>query len=165
MKKSIYIIPGLGEHCNLVRYQMLAKALEGKGYKVNRVNPNWYRPISEQVFHVEKNAIIFGFSFGAILAYLIAKKYPCKKVIFASISPIQEFSFNSLVKDFCEHMSKDLAIEITTDIKSIKISLKNLKMPFVTLAGQLEKIIADFIVPSTGHRITSAYIKCIKDLV
>ena len=165
MKKIIYIIPALGENCSLVKYQTLTKSLEDKGYKVNQVNPNWYRPISEQIFRVEKNAIVFGFSFGAIIAYLIAKQYPCRKVIFASISPIHEFSFRSLVKDFCEHMSKNLAVEIATDVKKIKISLKSLRVPFVTLAGQFEKMKADFLVPATGHRITPAYIKCIENLV
>ncbi len=144
---------------------MLAKALADKKYKVNPVNPNWYRPISEQIFPVEKSAILVGFSFGSILAYLIAQKYPCKKIIFASISPIHEFSFDSLVKDLCKHMSKSLAEEITSDLKSIKISLKSLTTPYIILAGQLEKMKADFLVPSTGHRMTPKYIKCIIDLV
>jgi len=165
MKKTIYIIPGLGENCNLIRYKMLSEALKNKGYEVIPVNPNWYRPLSEQVFSVRKNSIIFGFSFGAIIAYLIAKKYQCKKVIFASISPIHEFSYNSLVKDYCKYMSKDLAIEIATDIKKIKISFKNLKAPFTTLAGQFEKMKADILIPKTRHRITPTYIKYVCDLL
>ena len=165
MKKIIYIIPGLGEHCDLVRYKMLAKAIEDKGYKVNRINPDWYRPLSEQVFPIGKSTVVIGFSFGAILAYLIVKKHPCKKVIFASISPLHEFSFDSLVKDFREHMLESLAVEITTDIKCIKVSLKDIKTPFVTLAGKLEKMNADILVPSTGHKITPAYIKCIVSLL
>jgi hypothetical protein len=166
MKKIIYIIPGLGEQCTEVRYKKLAKALKTKGYKVNCINPDWYKPISTQVFPVEKNAIVCGFSLGAVLAYLVAKKYSCEKVIFASISPIHEFSFNSLVKDYSKHMPKNLAVAIATDIKSIKISLKSLKVPYVTLAGQFEKNMpADFLVPNTGHRMTNAYIKCIAKLV
>jgi hypothetical protein len=166
MKKIIYIIPGLGEQCTEVRYKKLARALKTKGYKVNCVNPDWYKPLSQQVFVVGKNDVICGFSFGAILAYLVAKKYPCKKVIFASISPLHKFSIKSLVEDYSKHMPKSLAVAIATDIKSIKISLKILKVPYVTLAGQFEKNMpADFLVPNTKHRMTDVYIKCIAKLV
>ena len=165
MKKIIYIIPGQGENCNVIRYQKLVQVLKNKGYIVNPVNPNWYKPLSEQVFPIEKDAILFGFSFGAILAYLIAQKFSCRKVIFASISPIHTFSYSSLVKDCQEYMSKDEAVAIAVDIKKITISLESLKVPFVTLAGEREKIKADFLVPRTGHKITEAYIKCIENLV
>jgi len=163
--KTIYIIPGLGEKCDLVRYKKLAHALTGKGYEIKPVNPNWYRPLSENVFPVKKDDIVIGFSFGAVIAYLIAKKYPCKKVILASISPIHEFSFESLVKDYRTHMKKDLAIEIAKDIKQIKISLKTLKVPYVTLMGEREHDLADFLVPKTEHEINSAYIRCIEKFV
>lgn len=163
--KTIYFIPGLGEKCNLVRYKKLAQALQKKGYVVHPINPNWYRPLSENVFPVKKEDIIIGFSFGAVIAYLIAKKYPCKKVILASLSPIHEFSFESLVKDYRIHMKKDLAIEIAKDIKQIKISLRSLKVPYVTLMGELEHDSADFFVPKTGHEINSAYIRCIEKLI
>ncbi len=165
MKTKIYIIPGLGESCDLLRYKNLARSLENKGYKVIPINPDWYRPLSDNVFPIEEDSIIVGFSFGAILAYLIARKYPCKKVIFASISPIHEFSFESLVKDYMEHMSEDLAIEITKDIKNIKVSLKSLKVSHITLMGELENRTADFIVPKTGHKINTKYIKYISDLI
>ena len=166
MNKIIYIIPGLGENCKLVRYKKLARVLQEKGYKVNLINPNWYRPLSEQVFHIEKEAIILGFSFGAVLAYLIVEKYPCEKAIFASISPLHTLSSKGLIEDYMKHMSKELAIEITKDIKSIKISFKDLKTPFITLAGELEvqsvKKMANLLVPKTGHFITNNYISCIE---
>jgi len=78
MKKIIYIIPGYGENCKLVRYQKLAKTIETLGYTIKFVNPNWYKPISEQIFPIENNAIVLGFSFGAVIAYLVVKKYSCK---------------------------------------------------------------------------------------
>jgi hypothetical protein len=165
MKKIIYIIPGLGEHCNLARYKKLTDSLKTVGYTVKKINPNWYRPLSELIFPVEKNAIVFGFSFGAVIAYLTVRKYPCRKVIFGSISPIHAFSFKSLVEEYSEHMSKDLSKEIATDIKNIKISLKELQTPFVTLAGEYEKMKADFYVPSTEHRVNSAYINSICKLL
>ncbi|OGD66782.1 hypothetical protein A2442_01505 [Candidatus Campbellbacteria bacterium RIFOXYC2_FULL_35_25] len=175
MEKIIYIIPGLGENCNLLRYKKLAEALQFSGYKVNCVNPDWYMPISGQVFKIEKEAILLGFSFGAILAYLVAQKYPCKKVIFASMSPIQKFSFKELEKDFRrdiapklgKKLAKERGTELARDIKNIKISLKELQTPFITLVGEKEEEMmpADFIVPQTGHIMTNRYIKCIQKLV
>lgn len=165
MKKIIYIIPGNGETCNLSRYRKLAKVLSDKGYKVIPVNPDWYKPLSENVFKVDKNSVVCGFSFGAVLAYLIAKKYPYRKAIFASISPIHKFSFKSLVSDMVPYMSKEKAIKISTDIKKIKISLKSLKIPFITLAGEREKTEAMFLVPKTGHYMSKKYIEYIAKLI
>ena len=175
MKKIIYLIPGLGENCDLLRYKKLAEVLQASGYEVKYINPDWYSPLSRQVFQVEKDAIVFGFSFGAVLAYLVAQKYPCRKVIFASISPIHKFSFKELEKDYRKDIApkigKELAqkrgTELARDIKSIKILLKNLKTPFVTLVGEkeTEMMPADFIVPQSGHRMTDKYIKCIQKLI
>lgn len=164
-KKIIYIIPGLGENCRLSRYQLLAKMFRRQGYKVIFVNPDWYRPLSEQIFRIEKNAVVFGFSFGAVLAYLIAKKYPCRKAIFASMSPIHTFSFKSLVADYLPHMDKENAIKLSRDIKSIKISLSSLKTSYVTLVGEKEDLRGDIIVPSAGHFMDNGYIKCVCKLI
>jgi esterase/lipase len=142
---------------------------------VHCINPDWYKPLSSQVFSVNKNDVIVGFSFGAVLAYLITKEYSCKKVIFASISPIHAFSFRDLERDFRKDVAgkvgkkkaKTLGTELARDIVKIKISFKKLKTPYVTLVGQLEKGMspADFIVPKTGHKMNTAYIKCIQNLI
>lgn len=166
MIKKIYLIPGQGENCNLVRYKNLEKALSNKGYTVNNINPNWYKPLTTQVFPVEKTSIVVGFSLGAVLAYLVAKKYPCKKVVFASISPIHTFSEQSFVKDLEPYMSKNTATEIFKDLSKIKIDLANFSTPYVTLKGELEKDVDGQIeVPRTGHHITKTYIKYIVDLL
>ncbi|MEI6304987.1 MAG: hypothetical protein WCP09_03170 [Candidatus Taylorbacteria bacterium] len=157
----IYIIPGLGENCQLLRYRKLEAILQSNGYEVKCFNPNWYEPLSDQVFSVEKDSIVFGFSFGAVLAYLIAKKYTCKKVIFASLSPIHKFSYDELVKDYNKHMSKKLSVRIAKDIKSIDISLNSINVPWVTMAGEYEGLSADIIIPKTRHRITNRYIEYI----
>ena len=174
---KIYLIPGLGEHCGLLRYKKLTEVLKKDGYQVVCVNPDWYNLVSKQVFSVEKDAIVVGFSFGAILAYLIVKKYPCKKVIFASISPIHTFSFKELEKDFRKDITpklgKELAqtrgTELAKDIKKIKIYLKELKTPFVTLAGENEEKVmlkgTDFIVPQTKHIMSDKYIRCIQKVI
>jgi esterase/lipase len=168
--KVVYIIPALGDSCSLQKYQRIGSVFTLKGYKVNYINPDWYEPLSTQVFKVEKSAALFGFSFGAVLAYLIAKKYPCRKVFFASLSPIHSFSYKSLVKDFSEHMSKEEAEELSADIKKIKVNLNSLETPYITIAGELEKLAkgektADILVPKTGHRIDSRYVNAIDKVI
>lgn len=165
MRKIIYIIPGLGENCDLMRYKFLATTLKDRGYIVQCVNPDWYQTLSSQVFHVERDAIICGFSFGAVLAYLTAKKYPCRKVIFASISPIHTFTFRSLVVDYAQYMDIATAKILAKDIKNIKVSLRTFTTPFVTLVGEKEKLNGQVVVPSTGHYLTKKYVECIDKLV
>ena len=169
-KNKIYIIPGLGESCILVRYKNLASSLSKKGYNVIPVDPDWYQPLTKLVFRVEKNATIIGFSFGAVLAYLIAKKYPYKKAIFASMSPIHDFSYEILVKDYLLHMNKDKAIKLAKDVKSIKINLKTIDTPFVTLMGEHEKKYlseskSDIIIPKTKHYMSKKYADTISALL
>ena len=169
-KNKIYIIPGLGENCNLVRYKNLAISLSKKGYDIAPVNPDWYQPLTKLVFEVEKNATIVGFSFGVVLAYLIAKKYTYKKAIFASMSPIHNFSYETLVKDYLLHMNKDKAVELAKDIKSIKIDTKTIDTPFITIIGEEEKEllsngVPDIIIQKTKHYMSKKYIETISGLL
>jgi len=174
MKTKFYIIPGLGESCQLARYKYLEKILVTKGYDVFCVEPDWYKPLSKQVFKVSKNDIICGFSFGAVLAYLITKKYKCKMTFFASLSPIHKFSFKSLEKDFQKDVSgrvgKEKAISLGTklarDIKNIDVSLEKLKTPYITMSGGLERgMPAKIRIPRTGHRMTRIYADTIAKIV
>jgi esterase/lipase len=143
----------------------LIRAIEEKGYEVVTINPDWYKPITEQIFEIEKDSIISGFSMGAVIAYLVAKKTPCKKVIFASISPVHTFKYKEFVDFLSTKMDSKLAIPITKDILNIKIDLKSLKCPYITLAGEKEGDKADILVTRTGHNMSDTYIKCINQLL
>lgn len=170
MKTNIYLIPGYGELCDVKRYQSLITALKTKGHKVHCVDPDWHTPLSQQVFHVGKNAIVIGFSLGAILAYLVAKKHYCQKAIFASMTPVHKYPLKLWLKEvYDKDMPKDRAMACARDTKSIKIDLKNLKTPHVVLAGALEKEDSvtkpDLLVPKVGHRMTSAYADAIAKLL
>lgn len=162
MKKIVYIIGGQGERADEIQYIKLASALKKKGYTVKPVHPNWYIPLSEQVFKVEKDAIIIGFSMGAILAYLIARKYSYQKAIFASMSPIHTFSFQEEFEFLSTKMDPKKAFAIVKDMKSIKVDLEKINTPYIRFAGSLERgIPADIKVPRTGHNMTKTYIHCI----
>lgn len=166
IKNKVYIIPGLGENCDLIRYKYLANLLLQKKYEVVLVNPNWYKPLTQLTFPVESEAIIIGFSFGAILAYLIAKKMDYKKAFLCSISPIHDFSYNELVEDYSHHMKKENAEELARDIKSIKIDLKTIRTPYITIIGDqeidlLKDSTPDIVVPNTRHFLSKKYAQTI----
>lgn len=162
---TIHLIPGFGEKCNLARYKKLTGDLSNKGYVVNCINPDWYKPLSTHVFPIKKDDIVIGFSFGAVIAYLITHKYPCKKVILASISPIHTFKYRETVKEFSSFMTPQQAKDIVTDLKSIKINFDKLTTPHIVLIGELEKLekgeYPDLIVPKTKHFMSDKYIGCI----
>ncbi len=165
MKKIIYFIPGFGGNCSDSYYQELIKSIENSGYEVVPINPDWFKPFSDQIFKPKKEGIVLGFSYGALLAYLVAQKYQFKKVIFGSITPIKEYSLKSLEKYYKKYVPLDLAIKIAKDFKSINLSFKDLQTPHVTLYGEREKMSADFLVPKTGHNLSKNYINSIIKLL
>lgn len=153
MNKTIYIIPELGSKFTELRYEKLAKILQDKGYKVIKVKPDWYKPISIQTFDCTNSSII-GFSMGAVIAYLCGKKYPnFNKIVLASISPIEDFT-----NDLSKHMSWKKSILIMEDYMKIKIKLNN---KFITISGELENMDTDIIVPKTRHYLSDLYIRTI----
>lgn len=158
---KIYIIPGLGETGYELQYKKLSRVFKRKGYEPIIISPNWYKPLSEQTFCIEKDAIVFGFSFGAIIAYLIARMYPMKHLILASISPLETFSFKDMVEDSLPYMSREMAELFARDLKEIHVDLTTLKVPYITFAGEKESMQAHVCVPKTGHVLNKAYITAV----
>jgi len=159
VNKKIYIIPGWKETCRRKQYQNLAKALKGKKYDVVFKNIDWDKKISEQVFEVEKNSIVFGFSMGALLARLIAQKYGHKLTIFASMTPLRHFRGGEQEKMLTDAIGERV-------VEDIKIHLKSrLKSKCVSLYGDKENEKADIIVKNTNHEISKNYIKEVTKLV
>ncbi len=152
--------------CSMPGYRTLVKIVRAQGYEIIPVNPDWLVPLSKHVFRPQKNAVLIGFSYGAVLAYLIAKKYPCRKVIFASLSPIHTFTYKMLVEEDSKIMPRKNAIANAKDIKKIKIQIKSLKAPYISLRGELEKEMeGELLVPKTGHEMTPAYINAVTKLL
>ena len=154
----------------VIAYKKLSASLEKMGYVVVPINPDWKKPISEQIIPVDSDSIIFGFSMGAVLAYLIAQKYPCKKIILASISPTHTFVYKSFLRFMKKHMSEDEAIKVTKDVVNIKVKLDTSKTPHITLMGSKEKLTKgerkpDFIVPGADHKIDKVYSEAILKLL
>jgi pimeloyl-ACP methyl ester carboxylesterase len=157
---KLYIIPGFNENCSLKPYQELKKLAEAKGYEVNFIDVDWKNVLSDQIFDVSKDAVVFGFSLGAILGRMVAQKNPCKHLILASSSVIGSLKEGEDRKLYIDLLGKDFVDDIVTNITD-----KNLSKRQTTMYGDLEGEDADIIVPNTGHRLNKNYLKEIDKLL
>lgn len=151
MKKKLYIIPGWKETTRRRCYQVLAKNALYKGYQVVKINPDWKKPLSTQIFPVKKESVIFGFSLGAVLAHLVARKYPCKRVLLASMTPFEYLKD----KDWNNYLGKNIAKDLA------KIKFVPLECLTIEFYGALEGEGKGIVVPATGHELNSLYISTI----
>lgn len=159
-QKKLYIIPGLGETCRRKPYRLLQQIAEKKGYEVVCINVDWKKKLSPQTFSVEKDAVIFGFSLGALLAWLVAQDNPCKHVILASMTPHYSFTDKEIKKAFIELMGKPFVDDV---IKHLKPKHKAQKQTIIY--GDKEDEPGDILIKNTQHEITETYLKAIKKLL
>ena len=137
---------------------MLARFAEGKGYEVIKINPNWEDPLSHQIFEVGDCDIVFGFSMGAVLACMIGQKYPCHKVILASMTPVRNLSTKTI---------KMLGDNIAQDLK--RFYYGGVTATYFYGEKELDRSLAELrsrgvdfeIVPKTGHQLNSRYLDMI----
>lgn len=149
--ERLIIIPGGGENTEMRQYQSLAAQASSLGYNVKLINPDWNKPLHKQIFRLGKNDIAFGFSRGALLAYISTKKYPAKLAILASMTPIRMFSKKVLTEYYGEKLANDL----------LKIKFVGSKTKKIRLAGEKEKkhIKADVYIPQTDHYLNKRYLQ------
>lgn len=163
--KKIYIFPELGSNCSENSYKNLSQALKKLDYQVILIKPDWFKPISNQIFKIDEDAIVFGFSMGAVLAYLSICKYRCRFAIFASMSPIYKFTIDEYAVDLFPYMSRDDAYLIARDLKNITIDMSKIEAPYITISGENENMDSDIYVSNTGHELNDNYIENILKII
>lgn len=154
MKKILYIIPGWEETCRRKPYQSLANIAKKKGYKIVFNNVSWKRPLSPQVFPIPKNAVVFGFSLGAILARLVAQDFPCRHLILASMTPDYSWKDRKIRKALADLVGSRFVNDVTKNLSSKHRAKKQ-----TIIYGNREKEPGNIIVPNTGHELSNRYIK------
>lgn len=159
--KKLYIIPGWEETVEEDRYKKLALMAEGKGYEVVGKNINWNQKLSEQVFDIEGDSVIFGFSLGAILAHLIAQRYSCEHLILASMTPFSSFSDD---KETRKELVDIVGTDFVNDVESHLTENHKAKKKTI-MYGDQEEEIADVLVPNTNHEINDLYINEVSKLI
>src|SRR3989344_9570337 len=124
--RKLYIIPGWRETCRRKPYQLLASRAKRKGYQVELIKINWGKNLSEQIFPVPSNAIVFGFSLGAIFAWLVAQKSPCRQIILASMTPLRYFRNKKDIRLLAQVTGKDFVADIKKNIRSKHLAKKQI---------------------------------------
>ncbi len=160
MKKILYIIPGWKSTSSEKPYVLLAKAAQEKDYKVVFKDIDWKKSLSSQIFTVPKDAVVFGFSLGAILAWLVAQKSACRLLILASMTPHYSFERSDIKKDLIDTTGHGLVDDVIAHLKPFNKAEKQ-----ITLYGDEEGELADILVPNTEHELTNNYIKKIKNIL
>jgi predicted esterase len=160
MKKILYIIPGLGEKCSYKPYRAILTIAKKKGYEVVCNDVNWKKPLSLQLFSVPKETILFGFSLGAIFAWLVAQKYPCRHLILASMTPHYNFTDTKIKKALADLVGKKFVDDVIRNLKT-----KHLAKKQTTLYGDREEEAGDILVADTGHKLNSNYLEAISKLL
>lgn len=156
MKSNLYIISGWCDTTGRAPYQKLSEIAIKKGYKVIKVNPEWDEFLSDQIFPVTKNDVIFGFSMGAILACMVAKKFPYKKLILASMTPILDLSKPTL---------NMLGKKISADCQKFKYG--GVKATYFYGEKEIDQSLNRIkkfgikVVPNTCHQLNAEYINLI----
>ena len=160
MKKILYIIPSWEETSRHKPYQSLSKIAKKKGYEVIFKNVNWNQPLSSQVFSVSENAVVFGFSLGAVLAWLVAQDYKCRHIILASMTPHYSWKDQKIKKALVDLAGSKFVNDVIKNLSSKHQAKKQ-----TIMYGDLEKERGDILVPNTQHELSDQYIKEIAQIL
>jgi len=188
MNKIVFIIPGASESCRQKPYKQIADFFRNKGIKPIPVNISWkYKTISDYVDqfmnkynkYKNKEIYIFGFSYGALIAFIVSTKIKPKMQILCSLTPcfkedlpylknwwkkgmgkrriqdLKKYSFNQLVKKIkCRTILVAGSKEIKQLLKRVRDTNKKLKN---------SKLV---IIPKIKHPISQKeYVNTIKELI
>jgi hypothetical protein len=95
-KPKLYIIPGLGESARGKSYRQIIKNSKDGGFEIIPVKMNWSKDMiiddfilqaDNQIPKDSKNDYVLGFSIGAYILTILAKKKKIKGLIFCDVSP------------------------------------------------------------------------------
>lgn len=165
MQKIVYVLPGYLETTKHKRYRKVIRLFRLKGFKVIRANINWKgRTMTGYVkqfvndYKPKKDSYLFGFSFGAIIAMISAKKIRPKLMVLCSLSPYfkedlmstRQIFGKTLNKYFTEKDFKNLAKYSFADV------VKGVKCRTIIIAGDKETVVNKKTYPIVLKRAREA---------
>lgn len=162
MRKKLYIISGWKETCRRKSYQTIKNIALKKDYDVECIKVDWGLPLSKQLFDLQQNSTIFGFSLGAIFAWLLAQNSQTSHLILASMTPLAIFKNVEQKKELSSLIGNKLTEDIASNIKS---NHKAIKQTILYGEKELDGEKFDILIPNTGHKLTNKYIKAIAKII
>ena len=115
MAKVVYVIPGFHGSVKMKRYQRIIKKFKTSGFRVVPIKITWnYKVMSDyvaeflgQLVHNNDDEVyVFGFSFGAMIAFITADKIKPIKLILGSLSPFFKEDLPYLKKSWKRYIGK-----------------------------------------------------------
>lgn len=115
MNKVVYIIPGFTESTNLNEYKQIVKIFKSHNFKVIPITITWkFKTMSNyveeflsQLSHKKTDEVyLFGFSFGAMIAFISASKIQTKMIYLCSLSPYFKEDLKFLKKSWKNYIGK-----------------------------------------------------------
>lgn len=145
MNKVVYIIPGFTEKVSLKGYQQAIKYFKSRNFKVVPIKITWKHKVMSnyvneffcQLLHKKSDEVyLFGFSFGAMIAFISAVKLKPKMLFLCSLSPYFKEDLKFLKKPWTNRDGKK-RIE---DLKnfSFKELAKDINCKTILIVGEKE---------------------------
>jgi len=150
MRKVVYIIPGYGESTRNKRYKKLIHVFRSRGFEIIRINIKWKnRTMTDYVnqflekYKNNKNSYIFGFSFGAMIAFIASQKIMPKLQILCSLSPYFKEDLKETRKIFGKDLKRYFTEKQFEDLNKYAFNkiVKNVKCRTILIAGGREMIV------------------------
>jgi len=171
MNKIVYIIPGFTEKVNLKGYQQIIKFFKSKNFKVIPIKISWqYKVMSNyvdeffsQLSHQQNDEVyLFGFSFGAMIAFISAVKIKPKILFLCSLSPYFNEDLKSLKKSWKNRIGK----KRMEDLKKFSFNklVKNINCKTILVAGKNEGKELDTRVNDAHNKIKKSELIIIDDV-
>lgn len=148
---NLYIIPAYGETIRNKGYKKIIEIAKQQQYDIHILNlqikgKNISNLINSAIKKIGEDSIIFGFSTGALLAYILSTKIPMRKIILASVSPLLGTDIKHLQKEVNKFFGKKTTQELNTMTYG-----KSLAKKAVFLYGQKEVGEGDMLIKRTKN--------------
>lgn len=168
--KIAYVIPGFNESAKQEKYRKITNHLKKKGIMPIEVKIKWkYRTMSDYINQFlkiyqnfdNKNSLIIGFSFGAMVAFIASQKIRPKKLILCSLSPYFNEDLKKLRKGWKKYVGKRRVKDLNN--YSCNVLSKKIDCETILLVGDKEDKFIQKRVIKVGNKIKRGKVYFIKN--
>lgn len=150
MHKVVYVIPAYSESTKYKRYKKILPLFMSRGFEVIPVKIKWKNnTMTDYVnqflknYKPKKDSYLFGFSFGAMITLISARKVKPKMLILCSLSPYFKEDLPAVKQIFGKPLKKYFKKRDFEDLEKYSFNkiAKNVKCETILIAGDREVVI------------------------